>query len=870
MQLRSGTRLGPYEITALIGAGGMGEVYRAIDTRLSRTVAIKVLPSHLAADPERRQRLEREARIVSSLEHANICGLYDVGHENGRDFLVMQYLQGETLADRLRQGQLPVDRAISVATDIVRALDAAHRRGIVHRDLKPANVMLTKSGVKVLDFGLARLAPTELAARLTDAPVVDSHSVPTQTDSHAVTEQGVMLGTLPYMAPEQIEGRPADARTDIFAFGAVIFEMLTGKRAFEAASAARTMTAILDVALPPPSTLRPEIPPALDRVVRKCLAKDPDDRWQTARDLGDELQWIDESGIGANAPGVPPGRSRLTMAVIAALVALALAAVVFAASRLRTRESAPPAFTRLTFQRGTISSARFSPDGRTVVYAASWEGKPSEIFLTSAGSPEARALGLRDVDLLDVSKTGELAMLRPNGVLAVAPLTGARAPRDISDRVAAAEWGPDGAALAAIRAWDPARSFTPIEFPLGRAIAESSWKGSATQIRVAPDGKSIAITQTPLVAQATRLSIVSLAGELRDLGTWSSITGFGFGPDGSEIWLSGERDGSGPVLWAVTLTGNARVLARYPGEPVLLDVAAGGRVLMATVERRLHMTAVVDGRERDLSWLSDSGVRGITNDGRTVVFEDVSDAPGSARSVWVRTVDGAPAMRLGEGRPLDIAPEGQWVAATITGPPARLVLYPTGPGSPKVLLEGAEDYPSASFLPDGKRLLVVETPMTGRSRAPFHYKLADLATGAVTAIGPETGAVHIRHAVSPDGRSLLVKRQGDGFFVVPLESTVWKWESVRQVPGLEETDFQREWTTEGVYFTRLEPRALRIDRVQVPSGARTFWKRIGPSDLAGVNSPGAGGFFALTPDGRTYAYSYARTLSTLYMVEGLR
>ena len=753
----AGSRLGPYEIIAPIGAGGMGEVYRAVDTRLARTVAIKVLPAHLAADAERRQRLDREARIVSSLDHPNICALYDVGHEAGRDFLVMQYLDGETLAERLAKGQLAIDRALSYSVEIASALDAAHRAGIVHRDLKPANVMLTKSGTKVLDFGLARLA-----APATGGPLVDALTVTSAGDSHPMTADGVILGTVPYMAPEQVEGKATDGRTDIFALGAVMFEMLTGRRAFAEPSAARTMTAILQSDPPPVSSIRPGVSAAVDRVVRKCLVKDPDLRWQTARDLADEMQWLrGDAGITAGPTSLSERPKRQTRIAVA-LGLLAIAAML--ATPLLIREPAPLTFSRITFQRGTISNARFSPDGHTIVYTALWDGKPADLFMTAGGSPESRSLGLPGLDLLDVSSSGELAMLRPGGILAVAPLTGARAPHDVADKVIAAAWGPQGARLAAVRAWDPQRSFTPLEYPLGQTFGHSPWTGSAQRIRMAPDGSSVVISETPLIAQATRLTLVQTNGGVRDLGTWSSITGYSYAPGGGEIWVSGERDGSGPVLWAVSLGGQARVLARFPGEPVLHDVAGDGRALISMVERRLHMTAVIDGREHDLSWMSASGVRGITDDGRTIAFEDVSDRPGAARSTWIRTTDGAPAMRLGEGRPLDIAPRGDLVASTITGPPAKLVLYPAGPGDERVVAEGAYDYPAASFLPNGEKLLFVETPSAGRVETPFTLKLADVRSGTITPLTSDLGAVHVRHAISPDGRSVLLKRQGGAFF----------------------------------------------------------------------------------------------------------
>src|SRR6058998_3127818 len=276
MSLSSGTRLGPYEIQAPIGAGGMGEVYRARDTRLERTVAVKVLPSHLSTSPEVRQRFEREAKTISQLSHPHICALYDVGNQDGVEFLVMEYLEGETLSDRLVKGPLAFDSVLRYGLEIADALDKAHRQRIVHRDLKPGNVMITKSGVKLLDFGLAKaVGPVSQQSGLT--------SLPTMAHAQNLTQEGTILGTFQYMAPEQLEGKDADARTDIFAFGAVLYEMATARKAFSGTSQASLISSIMGSDPPPVSTVSPMTPPAFDRVVRTCLAKDPDDRWQTAR-----------------------------------------------------------------------------------------------------------------------------------------------------------------------------------------------------------------------------------------------------------------------------------------------------------------------------------------------------------------------------------------------------------------------------------------------------------------------------------------------------------------------------------------------------------------------------------------------------------
>src|SRR5450432_1153091 len=292
MTLAAGTRLGPYEILAPIGAGGMGEVYKARDSRLERMVAIKVLPAHTASSAEARQRFEREAKTISQLSHPHICALYDVGREGETEYLVMELLEGETLSDRLAKGALPLEQTLRYGVEIADALDKAHRQGIVHRDLKPGNVMITKSGVKLLDFGLAKaMAPAARPGSLT--------SLPTQ---QGLTQEGTILGTFQYMAPEQLEGKEADGRTDIFAFGAVLYEMATGKKAFAAPSQASLITAIMSADPPSISSLQPMTPAALDRVVRTCLAKDPEDRWQTAHDVLLQLKWIQEGGSLAGVP----------------------------------------------------------------------------------------------------------------------------------------------------------------------------------------------------------------------------------------------------------------------------------------------------------------------------------------------------------------------------------------------------------------------------------------------------------------------------------------------------------------------------------------------------------------------------------------
>src|SRR5580700_2013974 len=308
MTLAAGTKLGPYEIVSPLGAGGMGEVYRARDTRLDRTVAVKILPSHLSENPEARQRFEREARTISSVNHPNICTLHDVGHQDGVDYLVMEYLEGETLADRLRRGPLPIEQVLKYGTEICEGLEKAHRSGVVHRDLKPGNIMLTKTTAKLMDFGLAKaIAGPAVTSGLTA-------TLSTPPGSHPLTAQGAVVGTFQYMAPEQVEGKEADARSDIFALGAVLYEMATGKRAFEGKTAASAMAAVLERDPAPISSLQPATPPAFERLVKTCLDKDPDERWQTAHDVKLQLKQIaagraqdaSQAGMAESSPAVAP------------------------------------------------------------------------------------------------------------------------------------------------------------------------------------------------------------------------------------------------------------------------------------------------------------------------------------------------------------------------------------------------------------------------------------------------------------------------------------------------------------------------------------------------------------------------------------
>jgi eukaryotic-like serine/threonine-protein kinase len=465
----------------------------ARDTRLDRTVAIKILPPYFSGDATRRQRFEREAKVISSLNHPHICTLYDVGRQDGIDFLVMEYLEGESLAARLAKGPLPVAQVLQYGTQIASALDKAHRNGVTHRDLKPGNIMLTKAGAKLLDFGLAKAeTPPDAEATLTD---VVAQATP-------VTREGAIFGTLQYMAPEQLEGKEADARSDIFSLGTMLYEMVTGGRAFQGKSQLSVASAILEKEPEPISTLQPLTPPALERTIRVCLAKDPDERWQSAGDLWKELRWISEggSGTGSSIAAVARRAVRPRMAWILAGVFAAVAAAALLLGSRSAHDATPLAFRQLNFRRESILQAAFAGEKDTVVYSAATWGNGPQIFTVRPDYPEPQPLGPAGMHLLAVSSKGELAVLLNaryvgyrlfTGTLARMALGGG-APREIEEGVRQADWSPDGSQLAIIR---EVGGRDRLEYPIGQVLREVS--GYMTDVRVSPRGDRIAYFEHP-------------------------------------------------------------------------------------------------------------------------------------------------------------------------------------------------------------------------------------------------------------------------------------------------------------------------------------------------------------------------------------
>ncbi|HSP93465.1 MAG TPA: WD40 repeat domain-containing serine/threonine protein kinase, partial [Thermoanaerobaculia bacterium] len=704
MAISAGSRLGPYEVLSPLGAGGMGEVWLARDPRLGREVAIKVLPEDVSSDRDRVKRFELEARAASALNHPNIVTIHEVGEAQGRAYLVMERVEGQTLAEILHEGPLPIRRLLSIGAQAADGLARAHEGGIVHRDLKPQNLMVTKDGfVKILDFGLAKLVSSETsAAGLTEAPTA--------------TGAGTVLGTVGYMSPEQASGKPLDHRSDQFSLGAILYEMATGRRAFQRNTPVETLSAIIREDPEPVGHQNPRAPAPLRWTIERCLAKNPEDRYVSTRDLARDLASIrdhlSEASTSAEAITAPPRLRRLPRPALVLGVAALLAAIAAASFFLgeRAGKSPIPSFQRLTFRRGHIWTARFAPDGKTVVYGGGWDGKPVQLFSTRLGSPESIPFALPGADLLAISSSGELALSlgrhhvgfwEASGTLARVALSG-NAPREIAENVLAADWAPNGTDLAVVHI---AGGRTRLEYPLGHSLHETAgWIGNP---RVSRDGNLVAFVDHPLSGDDTgSITVADRAGKKKVLsGPWASVQGIGWSPDGKEIWFTASPASIVRSLRSVTLLGKARLIANSLG--TLHDLSPDGRALIGrdVVRSRLLYLPPGEARERDLSWLDSSIAVDLSSDGTTVLFAEEGEGGGGVGVVYLRKSDGSPPVRLGEGYALALSPDKKWaLAAPINF--SELHLLPTGVGQARKLERGGiESYQDARFLPDSKRIV---------------------------------------------------------------------------------------------------------------------------------------------------------------------
>jgi len=840
-----GTRLGPYEVVELIGAGGMGEVYRARDTRLGRDVAIKVLPAEVSNDAAALARFDREARALAALSHPHIAALHDMGEHEGTHYLVMELLAGETLASRLRRGALPEKDALRIGKEIAEALGAAHQHGVVHRDVKPGNVMLTRSGVKLLDFGLARLQRQP--------------GPPGETVTTTGLGEGVLAGTLPYMAPEQVRGQAADARSDIFALGAVLYEMLSGRRAFAGATAADTMTAILTQGPAELSQRGLSVSASMERMVRRCLEKDPEERFQSARDVAFALETESGASRSRIEPAAATERPRRRWLVAATAVGLSLLLAGVGVGLLygrRLGERRLPKITQLTFRRGLIDRARFTADGKTVVYSAFWDGNPPEIFTTRVEGPESRSLDLPPARLMSVSCTGELAILLKapgdfsdvtTGTLARVPLVGGE-PRRVLDDVLEADWSPDGRELAVVRR---VRGEFQLEYPIGNVLVRPF---SASHIRVSPGGDRVAAIRDDQDA----IVLYDRSGRKTTMQTPFSVHTHAWASDDS-FWLTAHAEGSS--IWWGRPNSRPRQVYRSIGPALIQDASIDGRLLVHHGFERLGMKAKAPGEEgeRELGVFMFSYAVDLSADGSQALILE-GNAPGTpAALTYIRPTRGGPPVRLGEGTPLALSPGGTWALVASPDRPPRLILTSTGPGEPRTLPpDRFERIESAWFLDEG-RVLINGSRGGQRSRG----LLVDLSGGEPRPVTPE-GIVSVRGSYR-DGTVIGVASDGT-LARYPLRGGDPQPMTARVPSGAVPLRASGDGRS---LFVGREDYAMPywVDRLDLTTGGLTPWKALRPEDATGVVDTNA---VTITADGEAYAYSCGRYFQDLYLVEGLR
>jgi serine/threonine protein kinase/Tol biopolymer transport system component len=854
-------RIGPYQVGALIGAGAMGEVYRARDTKLNRDVALKLLPPLLALDPDRVKRFTREAQVLAALNHPNIAAIYGLEESVGGNALVLELVEGPTLADRIGTGPLPIEEVIGVGRQIAEALEAAHDKGIIHRDLKPANVKLTANGtVKVLDFGLEKVWEGAPDAQLSAAPTLTA----------TLDRERTILGTPAYMSPEQARGRTLDKRTDIWSFGCVLFEMLTGRAAFADETISDTLARVLDRDVDwhrlPAST-----PRRVRDVLRRCLHKDVNRR---LRDIGDARLELDEALTPLDQPAAEGrntyrGRLRRVAATLLLLAFTGLGIYLVA----RSRDPAVPSFRQLTFRHGTITGARLAADSQTVVYRATWSGASPELFLIRPESRQSGALGLVNAGIYSVSSRGELAVAlgcRLNwgdclGTLAQVPMTGG-SPREMVKDVLVADWSPDGQNLAVVSFKD---SSYRLEYPIDNLLYQS--KGWITDARVSPAADRIAfLDHDQLGDSGGSVSVVDLNGRKTTLSSeWKSLQGLAWSPRGDEVWFSGSRTGKGgsSTLYAVTLAGRQRTVFSTPGTLKLNDISRDGqRVLLTRGTTRGGIIGLGAGgtMERDLSWFDFSTVADLSKDGRTLLFYEWGEGVAARPTIFIRKTDGSDAIQLGEGRPLALSPDARWVAAVQENQPQPLVVLPAGTGDIKRLPRGpiVEYLDWATWSPDGRRIFFAGRESTDVRRT----YVQDLDGAAPRAVTPE-GFVGI--VLSPDGESIIaVDRYGE-YYVCSTDASA----EPRPLDGYRDGDVPLQWSDDGrsLFVREAGNLTLRIHKLDLSTGTRQFWRELVPPDPTVLTDIGSDpGQVRVTPDGKSYAYTQWTFVGALYLAEGLK
>jgi serine/threonine protein kinase len=850
----TGQLVGHYRVLEQIGAGGMGEVFRARDERLGRDVALKLIRPASSDNPDHRRRFEQEARAAAALNHPNILAIYDVGFEGTVPYIVSELLEGQNLRQRLLAGSIPARESADYALQVAHGLTAAHDHLIVHRDLKPENLFLTTDGrVKILDFGVAKL----------QAP---SNSNPSIESMTTVTKHGSMIGTVAYMSPEQLRGKPVDHRSDIFSFGAILYEMLTGSRAFRGETEVDTMTAVLREE-PNPSDLEiGTIPAGYQDIVKHCLEKDPENRFQSAKDLAFALQTF--SGSSSLRAASRKTKNIAPPALLWTLVGvLAVATMVLAVTQVLHTPAALPTYRRLTFEAGTVYSARFAPDGQSIVYSAAWNDKPMQLFSTVGNSLLAQPLNLRDASLLAVSRNNELAVVlhgthngqleTVGGMLARAPLAGG-SPKELLADVRGADWDAQGN-LAVVNDVD---GHARLEYPIGKVLYQSG--GWISDIRFSLMADRIAFMDHPgLWDNRGTVCVVDLAGHVRRLTEeWESAQGLAWHPNGKEVWFTAVEKGTNLNLQAVTLSRQVRTVLNLPMGITLEDIAPDGSVLVSLNSKRLAMAFSTLGSKEDveLSWHDWNVAKDISRDGQFVLFEDASEAAGPGYAVALRKLDGTLPVRLGDGSAGGLSPDGKWAISVSTGQPQQVTLLPIGAGQPRsVDIGGLEHIQTgwARFLADGQRLITNGNEQ-GRSTRCYLLDLAGAKPKAVTPEGSVCGPS------SPDNRFVVGVGPNSVVAIYPIGD-----DSSRQIPGLEAGFLPVQWSNDGsvLYGYHTGELPSRIYKVAIDSGKQTIVQELRPGVPAGVVNVAP---VQVSRDGTRFAYSYNQTLSVLYLISGVR